>query len=92
MMGSRGCRERRGGAGQDGHWTETCSLGQEITPRPSIHRSQELRGLSNQRFQDREGVSVQQVKRGSESRPVILEVTLWPLKNSLTGERPEKKS
>lgn len=81
----------RRGAGQAGHWPGTCSLEPEITPRSSIHRSQELRGLSDQRFQDREGVSAQQMQRGCESRGVTLQVTLWPLKNSLTGDRLEKK-
>lgn len=89
MLGSRG--QGRGGAGQAGHRPETCSLGPEIAARPSILRSQELRRLSDQRLRDREGVSIKQMQRGSEPRSGTLEVTLWMLKNLLTGDRPEKK-
>lgn len=66
-------------------------MGPEIMPRPSIHRPHELREIDSQRFQDREGVPVQQTQRGSESRAVTLEVTLSPLKNLLTRDRPETK-
>lgn len=93
MMGSRGQQEEegQGRAGQTlagylftgaGNHSKTQHLG--TGPK-------ELRGLSKQRFQDRKGVSIQETQRHSESRAIILEAALWPLKSSLTGNSPEKK-
>lgn len=86
---------RNTGDRQAGHWTldigRTCSPGPEVTPRPSVNRPQSSQVPPIRGSWTKKGFHSDK-HRGATSAAVTLEVTLWPLKSSLTGERSEKKA